>query len=397
LAAIAAGGSRVALADDESQWTFDDLAAAIEYVADSLDQVKVTSDDAVLIIAPLRNAAAAAYLGTVNRGAVAVLLDRRCGEADIAGAVLSANPRVAFAFDDDARRLGLARHCDVLPLDRIDIRHRPTQSPGVMDLDPDVPAAVVFTSGTTSAPKGVVHTINSLRCGAANMIKALNIGADDALFLSTPWPVSPACFQLEPALTMHAKLILEEKFSAQRSLQRIYDHGATAIGGAPFITETILDEALRLNQPIPLRCIALGGSMVPESVLEKAARFGVAAVRVYGSSEAPFSTATSSADGTTVSDDGSPMPGVEVGLRATDDELIIRGPHQFHGYLEAAQNEGAFSDDWVRTGDIAEVAYQRIRIKGRLKEVVIRKGIRSRCPRSTVRQHVSVTVPHSRG
>jgi hypothetical protein len=73
----------------------------------------------VLIVAPLRNAAAAAYLGTVMHGAVAVLLDRRCGPADVLDAVRATAPGIALAFDDDAQRLGLAAHCDVVPLDHI--------------------------------------------------------------------------------------------------------------------------------------------------------------------------------------------------------------------------------------------------------------------------------------
>jgi acyl-CoA synthetase (AMP-forming)/AMP-acid ligase II len=114
---------------------------------------------------------------------------------------------------------------------------------------------------------------------------------------------------------------------------------------------------------------------VSPSVLEKAAAQDIAAVRVYGSSEAPFSTATGS-DGPATGDDGAAMPGVEVSVRAPDDELLIRCPHQFHGYLNPAQNEGAFSEGWVLTGDVAKVVRGRIRIVGRLKEVVIRKGMK---------------------
>ena len=78
--------------------------------------------------------------------------------------------------------------------------------------------------------------------------------------------------------------------------------------------------------------------------MSSAARFGVESVRVYGSSEVPFSTATTLGTSKDATDDGAPMPGVDVAIRDAGgaDELVIRGPHQFHGYLDAADNREAF-------------------------------------------------------
>ncbi|MBJ7337205.1 class I adenylate-forming enzyme family protein [Mycolicibacterium sp.] len=374
---LSTGGSRTAVVDDASAWTYAQLAAAVDNVRGLLAQSDVTADDAVLIVAPLRNAAVAAYLGALYHGCVAVLLDRRTGTADVANAVASAQPRVALAFDDDSRRLGLPRHSRVLSLDGVVAQPSGLSAPDSA-VDPDATATVVFTSGTTSAPKGVVHTINSLRCGAANMVEALQIGADDAFFLSSPLASITGVLQLHSAITVYAKVILEENFSAASALDRVRDHGATVIGGAPVIAETVFAEAERRNESLDLRCIAVGGSMIPQAVLASAARFGVRAVRVYGSSEAPFSTATALEGADSAADDGVPMAGVEIAIRdaGDTDELVVRGPHQFHGYLDASQNADAFADDWVRTGDQADIESGRMRIKGRLKEVVVRKGMK---------------------
>ena len=375
--AISTGGSREALVDNDSVWTYAQLGAAVDNVRGILARAEVTADDAVLILAPLRNAAVAAYLGTLYHGAVAVLLDRRIGTADVTNACSAARPRVALAFDDDSRRLGLPRHCRVLSLDHVSTRPCGMHTAGT-PVDPDATATVVFTSGTTSAPKGVVHTINSLRCGAANMIEALHIGEDDAFYLSSPMASITGVLQLHSAVSKHAKVILEESFSASSAFDRVRDHGATVIGGAPVIAETIVAEAERRGESLALRCIAVGGSMIPQTVLASAARFGVRAVRVYGSSEAPFSTATALDGPGSASDDGAPLPGVEIAIHDAGgaDELIVRGPHQFHGYLDASQNADAFADDWLRTGDQADIESGRMRIKGRLKDIVVRKGMK---------------------
>jgi len=375
--ALSSGGPRTALVDNDSAWTYSTLGAAVAAVRGILTQAGVSAGDAVLIVAPLRNEAVAGYLGALYHGAVAVLLDRRTGAADVANACGAARPRVCLAFDDDSRRLDLPRHCRVLSLDAVSTRRCGTDGEDVT-VDPDAPATVVFTSGTTSAPKGVVHTINSLRCGTANMIEALQIGADDAFYLSSPLASITGVLQLHSALTVRAKVILEERFSAASAIDRVREHKATVIGGAPVVAETIFAESERRGEIPALRCIAVGGSMIPQPVLVGAARFGVRAVRVYGSSEAPFSTATALEDLSAGDDEGTPLAGVEIAVRdeGGDDELIVRGPHQFHGYLDAGQNTDAFIDDWVRTGDQADIRSGRLRIKGRLKEIVVRKGMK---------------------
>lgn len=376
MGALSSGGERVALIDETSQWTYAQLVAATNGVRALLNQRGVKTGDRVLILAPLRNEAVAAYLGTLHCGAVAVLLDRRCGRSDVSNACRVARPRLSLAFDADTRRLTLTEHCSVEPLDGI-------ATPGESALadeavvDPDAPAVVVFTSGTTSTPKGVIHTMNSLRCGAANMVNALGVGADDAFLLASPMAGITGVVQLESAFTSRAKVILQDHFSASAALECVQRHGATIIGGAPVIAESVFAEAdARRCTELPLRCIAVGGARIPRKLVNTAARFGVEAVRVYGSSEVPFSTATTLGNSEVASDEGTPLPGVDIAIRDAGgaDELIIRGPHQFHGYLDPADNDEAFSDGWVRTGDQANIRGGRVTIKGRLKEIAIRKG-----------------------
>jgi acyl-CoA synthetase (AMP-forming)/AMP-acid ligase II len=374
--ALSSGGERVALIDETSRWTYTQLVTATNKVRALLCRRGVTAGDAVLILAPLRNEAVAAYLGTLHCGAVAVLLDRRCGQSDVINACRVARPRLSLAFDADARRLNLTEQCSIEPLDGIGVAGEADLANDAV-LDPDAPAVVVFTSGTTSSPKGVIHTMNSLRSGAANMVNALNVGADDGFLLASPMASITGVVQLESAFTSRAKVILQEHFSAEGALECVEQHGATVIGGAPVIAESVFAEADRRQcAELPLRCIAVGGARIPRQILSAAARFGVESVRVYGSSEVPFSTATTLGTSTGATDDGAPLPGVDVAIRDAGgaDELIVRGPHQFHGYLDAADNGEAFTEGWVRTGDQTDIRLGRVTIKGRLKDIAIRKG-----------------------
>lgn len=365
--------SRPALADGVSEWTYADLESAVARIRLALSTSGVTTEDSVLVVAPLRNEAVAAYLAVLRHGSVAVLLDHRSGRSDVQNICAVAAPRLALAGTEDADRLGLNAFCPVLPLHGAAADTVTTPDPAAVD--PDAAAVVVFTSGTTSTPKGVIHTVNSLRCGTANMVDALGLTGDDTLFLASPVASITGVLQVESAVRVGARLVLAEHFSPESAFDQVWAHGVSVIGGAPVIAETIFAEADRRGlDMLPLRCIALGGAMIPASVIESAHRFGVRPVRVYGSSEVPFSTSTALSGYSP--DDGAALPGVDATV-ADSGELLISGPHQFHGYLDPAHNDGAFDGDWVRTGDRAELLPgRRIRITGRLKEIVIRKGMK---------------------
>ncbi|OBF25417.1 hypothetical protein A5727_04615 [Mycobacterium sp. ACS4331] len=383
LAELAAGGDRTALIDETGTCTHRELAALADRVRAALIDAGAGPGDPVLVVAPLRIGAVAALLGSRLAGCVAVLVDRRAGAADVAAACAALPPRVILAYDADAEKLSLATYGPVLSVERLLVVRnlfegadpfagaRPAEGARAL-LDPDDPNLVLFTSGTTSTPRGVLHTLNSLRCGTQNMVEALSLRPNDTFLLSSPLASITGVLQVESAIMAQASVVLADRFSPEDALQAVLRHGVSVIGGAPIISETIFAECDRLGiTELPLRCIALGGSMIGPGVLAAARRLRVDYVRVYGSSEVPFSTAT---EFNCSDHDGTPLPDVEVSLRA--DELLVRGPHQFHGYLNPADNADAFCDGWVRTGDQAEVDGARVRITGRLKDVAVRKGLK---------------------
>jgi acyl-CoA synthetase (AMP-forming)/AMP-acid ligase II len=76
-------------------------------------------------------------------------------------------------------------------------------------------------------------------------------------------------------------------------------------------------------------------------------------------------------------DDGSPLGAVEVriGSKADPAECCLGGPHLFVGYVDRDDDAGAFDDDWFCTGDLAELRDGRLKIVGRIKDIVIRNGL----------------------
>jgi acyl-CoA synthetase (AMP-forming)/AMP-acid ligase II len=175
-----------------------------------------------------------------------------------------------------------------------------------------------------------------------------------------------------------ALAVLENAWDEDGTLDFLLDSGGTFYGGTDTVLNRLCEAARRRDLKIPLRAVAVGGSMLRRETLAAVEReFGVCVLRVYGSSEAPNSTGSRPDEPWDVRlhDDGWPGPGVEVDVgRDSLQEVKVRGPHLFRGYLDPADNRDVFDGEWFRTGDAAELVGSRLRVIGRLKEVASRNG-----------------------
>jgi len=378
-ASLAALGSRPALVDRRGRWTYAELAAASDRLAGTLHELGVGAGDAVVIVADNDRESAAAYHATGRLGAVAVLVHRASGASDVAFACAASAPRVVL-LAPTAHGLGAAATGEGRTVHAVaDLLGADGPPPPRPTVDPDAARLVIFTSGTTSAPKGVVHTENTLRASTANYRATTDLTGDDRFFLVSPLASIAGVLQvLYLAPLLGAAAVLEHAFDEEGTLDLLTETGGTFYGGTDVVLGRLLAAARRRGVGVPLRGAAVGGTMLRHDLLLDAeATFGIVVQRVYGSSEVPSSTSAvpDEAQAVRLGDDGRPAPGVEV--RVLDDgtqELLVRGPHRFRGYLDPRDNEGAFEGDWFRTGDAAELVDGRLRVVGRLKEIASRSG-----------------------
>lgn len=266
------------------------------------------------------------------------------------------------------------------------------------NLDPAFPAAdpdrvkmLLYTSGTTGRPKGVLHSHRTLARAMTFSSRWWKLEPRETLLMPSPVThISGYANGLEMPFFAGARSILMENWDAAEAVRLIEEHGvAGTVAATPFLRElAICAEAEGKTLP-SLRFFACGGAAVPPEVVRKAnARFGrTVAFRAYGSSEAPLVTPgireddpgeiAATSDGRiadyevrTVDGDGKDLSPGEEG------ELLVRGPALFIGYSDPDDNAEAFdSEGFFRTGDIGVVSADGVlTITGRKKDLIIRGG-----------------------
>ncbi|MEO5875301.1 MAG: class I adenylate-forming enzyme family protein [Streptosporangiaceae bacterium] len=235
---------------------------------------------------------------------------------------------------------------------------------------PASPAVVVFTSGTTTKPRGVVHSAASLAAG-------LEL-CRERFPLETGHVVHDSGFMLGlPALIAGARWSIPTMGGAAAGfVEELGRRGVTHTFCVPVHLARLLDSAPRL--PDSVRFLLLGSAPVPPAVLRRAVAATAAeatVLSVYAMTEMlPVSMAEAAekfahwdtGDGDLL---GSPLPGVEIQLRE-DGELLLRGPNTCLGYL------GDPPLDWLATGDLARLDDQgRLVLMGRKKDMIIRGAV----------------------
>ena len=375
----------LAVADNDRRASHRDLARMVSAGVALLVDAGVRPGDAVVLVSGNTLEGVVAYHALLRAAATAVVLDRRCGPADLRHAREVAGADAAIVVPVDQRDPLLAGQTGVRAL-ALEVFGREESAAfpdvGWAEPDRDAPAVVLFTSGTTSRPKAVIHSLNTLTAGARNMARITGADRDTVAFLVSPLTSITGIIQMHLVADRHGALVLEDRFDAGASLARLDAHRATLLGGAPVIAERLLRAAgARADRHVALRTLALGGAMLPRPLLEIATHtFGIAVARVYGSSEAPNTTGSLPEDPheSRLRDDGALMPGseVRVGSKEHAQEGLLRGPAVFLGYVDAGDTDSAFEEDWYRTGDAIEMHGGRLTVVGRLSDVVNRNGLK---------------------
>jgi acyl-CoA synthetase (AMP-forming)/AMP-acid ligase II len=245
-------------------------------------------------------------------------------------------------------------------------------------VDPDLPAVVGFTSGTTRDPKGVIHTHRSICCETRQLDGMFPRGGPEQI---TGAPVGHFIGMLNAfliPLLRERPVHLVDTWDPGRVLELMARDGLGVTGGATYFITSLLDHPEFTEEHLSLMPFAgMGGSPVPLAVTERLAGLGVACFRSYGSTEHPSITGCQldEPEEKRLATDGRPLPGVEIRLDETG-EILSRGPDCFLGYLDPDLTAVAVDGEgWYRTGDVGVLDSDGyLTITDRVADVIIRGG-----------------------
>jgi acyl-CoA synthetase (AMP-forming)/AMP-acid ligase II len=254
---------------------------------------------------------------------------------------------------------------------------------------PQDPVLVLYTSGTTSAPKGVIHTSESLLAEFVSSAPRLSRGPQGVtLDVSPAGHMSSLIGVTRPMLAHNNVTLLMDVWDPDYAIRLIDTYGVTSCGGPPYFLTTLFDTADTGGEKLAsLRDFALGGSAIPEALAFRARDRGIGTYRLYGSTEHPTISIGHPADSfeERATTDGRLVEGCEVRIVDEDGidvaageegEILSIGPDLMIGYTDAAANETAFDEQgYFRTGDLGTLSPEGIlRVTGRKKDIIIRGG-----------------------
>ncbi|MZD03526.1 AMP-binding protein [Streptomyces sp. SID5785] len=333
---------------------------------------------------------ALARLGAVQSPVIPFYRDREVGFAlRASGADFFATPGVWRGFDHTAmaRRLGARGVFEAY-------EDLPEGDPAALPAPPSDGTAVrwiYWTSGTTSDPKGVLHTDRSLIAGGSCLAHALHLSDADVGSMAFPYAHIAGPDYTVMLLLYGFPAVMFEQFALPGALGEYRRHGVTVAGGSTAFYSMFLTEQRKApdEKLIPtLRLLAGGGAPKPPEVYHSVVReMDVQLTHGYGMTEVPMITMGAPDDTAEnlATTEGRPPAGMSV--RIVDDDgkevpagvdgaVRLRGEAVCRGYLDPAQTAGAFDPDgYLITGDLGHVLPTgHLVLTGRAKDIIIRKG-----------------------
>jgi cyclohexanecarboxylate-CoA ligase len=256
-------------------------------------------------------------------------------------------------------------------------------------LPADQMAVLMFTSGTTGSPKGVMHCLNTLLACNIALAGRFGLDASDTMLVCSPLGhMTGFAAAMLLGLKIGASVIFQDVWEPKRGVGIMANEGVTySAGAATFLAD--MCEAVAAGAPKPgrLRKFLCAGAPIPPALIDRVYReLDLKVCSLWGMTESLSSTLTEPERALEKSSktDGRPLDGVAVKVLRMDGSpaavgerglLKVRGAQMCLGYYKRPDMEPFDAEGWFDTGDMAYLDDEGyIRIDGRIKDIIIRGG-----------------------
>jgi cyclohexanecarboxylate-CoA ligase len=396
---------RVAFVDGSFRLTFAEFGALVDRLAGHLHRLGVRPGDVVSWQLPNWWEAAVVHHAILAAGAVPNPLNPIFRARELSFVLSEARPRVLIVpqrfrdveYADLAERVSasvdsiehvvVVRGAGALSLTRL--LDEPAGRPDTPS-DPSALALLLYTSGTTSDPKGVLHSHETLVYEIESLREIHAITLEDRYLGGAPVAhIAGLVYGVLMPCTLGTSTVFLARWDAARALDLIERERVTFQTGTPTFLQSLAAEPDAARRDLSsFRLFSTGGANIrTEMVRDAATRLGCVVKRAYGSTEVPTLTATGIDDpeDARLETDGRIIGPAEMRIvdadgndapTGGDGEIWARSPEVFLGYRNTELDAESFTaDGWYRTGDLGRVDEQGfLRVTGRLKDIIIRGG-----------------------
>lgn len=407
-------GPRTAILSGGRAYSYHALLEASAGVAGALLEsgVEVTGDTPTTSVRDLQEARIAFLIpgsfeyvavqwGVWRAGGMAVPLNTGSTEPEIEYVLTNAEVRMVVAPQEMEGRMGpLCRRLNIPLLaveEVLDAEPDPSRFSGSLPtVTPDRAAMMLYTSGTTSKPKGVVSTHTNIQAQILALVEAWGWETDDRIPLFLPLHhIHGIVNVLSCALWTGAQVEAFSSFDLERILERVGEKSSTLFMAVPTIYVKLIrafEEAIPADRKRwaegfgAMRLMVSGSAALPAAIHETwTGLTGQKLLERYGMTEIGMGLSNPLHGERRPGAVGHPLPGVELRLVAEEGNVIegedepgeiqIRGPAVFTEYWKRPEATAeAFVDGWFRTGDMAVLERGYYRILGRLSVDIIKSG-----------------------
>ena len=380
------GGVAVVFPENGETLTWQALRDEARALARQLSGLGIAKGESVAIIHPNGREGLVATYATLYGGFRATMINLAAGPDAIAYALDHSGARFAFVHSSQSQTFasvapdGVAR-LEVDPSDAVS---------ELAQIGPDDHALLMYTSGTTGKPKGVVHSHSSLLAGGCTTAVAHKLTAQDLGFCVLPiYHINGLCVTVMGALVSGGSLAMVSRFSARKFWDQVETGHATWFSVVPTIISHLLHGTVDPNDATRNR-LRFGRSASSALAVETQSgfetRFDVPIIETMGLTETaaqilsnplPPGIRKIGSPGIGYGNDVQIMTAeLSEAARGTEGEIAIRGPNVMREYLHNPDATAAtFAGEWLRTGDLGRMDKDGyVFVTGRLKELIIKGG-----------------------
>lgn len=363
---------------DRRDWYFGELIAKSAGLSGAFAARGVRRGDVVMTLVGNRIEWVLSLLACWRMGAVALPCNTMLRRHDLQHRVAAADPRLCVGeealLEEMPDGVPLMTMTDVAAVMDED---RPQETPApVEEMGSEDPALIVFTSGTTGEPRGVVHAYRYLLGQRAQAEHWFGSRQDELAWCTTAtgWSKSARNVFLAPWITGAAAVIHDGRFDPAERLDFAEALGVNVLCQAP--TEYRMLAKRTALRPLPAlrRMVSAGEPLDPETIAAfRAQMAGLEPADGYGQTETGHVTGNLVGDCVREGSMGRPLPGIEI--RIVEGELQLLAPSSptfFSRYLDGERFEGK----WWRTGDLVREEDGYLFFEGRGDDIILSSGYR---------------------